>query len=119
MQMDLLKYSNYDVVFQEIPGEVALAINITQCPHHCDGCHSAVLAGDFGNYLRDDFGLFEPAFPYLDFLKIGPYKKELGGLTSSNTNQRFYRKENGEWVDRTQLFQRKGDQSNDDYYEES
>lgn len=169
MQMDLLKYSNYDVVFQEVPGEVALAINITQCPHHCDGCHSAVLAGDFGNYLKDDigsilkqygdyitcvllmggdqhmsdlvsvlrrikretklktgvysgsddFGLFEPAFPYLDFLKIGPYKKELGGLTSSNTNQRFYRKENGEWVDRTQLFQRKGDQSNDDYYEES
>lgn len=28
---------------------------------------------------------------YLDYIKIGPYVKQLGGLDSPNTNQRFYR----------------------------
>ena len=28
---------------------------------------------------------------YLDYVKVGPYVKQLGGLDSPNTNQRFYR----------------------------
>ena len=27
---------------------------------------------------------------YLDYIKIGPYRKELGGLDNSSTNQKFY-----------------------------
>ena len=27
----------------------------------------------------------------LDYIKVGPYKEELGGLDSPNTNQRFYK----------------------------
>ena len=45
----MLKYVNTDVVFQEIPDEVTLAINISNCPCHCPGCHS--------QYLWDDIGL--------------------------------------------------------------
>ena len=45
----MLKYVNTDVVFQEIPDEVTLAINISNCPCRCPGCHS--------RYLWDDVGL--------------------------------------------------------------
>lgn len=40
----------------------------------------------------------------LTYLKIGSYKKDLGGLDSPTTNQRYYVKEGGEWHDRTSLF---------------
>ncbi len=45
---------NYDIVCQEVPGEVSLAINITNCPCHCPGCHSAYLAEDTGEPLSTD-----------------------------------------------------------------
>jgi len=35
----------------------------------------------------------------LDYIKVGPYIEELGGLSSKTTNQRFYRLENGEIVE--------------------
>lgn len=47
----MLKYLNCDIVFQEIPDEVALAINVTGCPCHCPGCHSPYLWNDVGNPL--------------------------------------------------------------------
>ena len=37
----MLKYVNTGIVFQEIPDEVTLAINISGCPCHCPGCHFA------------------------------------------------------------------------------
>lgn len=46
-----MKYYNYDIVFQEIPGEVTLAVNITHCPNHCPGCHSPHLQEDIGEPL--------------------------------------------------------------------
>lgn len=50
----MLRYINYDIVFQEIPGEVTLAINISNCPNHCKGCHSPYLWEDRGNLLDQD-----------------------------------------------------------------
>ncbi len=50
----MLKYANTDVVFQEIPDEVTLAINITNCPCHCPGCHSQYLWEDIGLPLDTD-----------------------------------------------------------------
>ena len=47
----MLKYFNYDIVFQEIPNEVTLAINITNCPNRCKGCHSPHLQKDIGRTL--------------------------------------------------------------------
>jgi anaerobic ribonucleoside-triphosphate reductase activating protein len=47
----MLKYYNYDIVFQEIPNEVTLAINLSNCPNHCKGCHSPWLAKDIGEPL--------------------------------------------------------------------
>lgn len=54
MIVDALRFSNYDVVFQEVPGEVTLAINITGCPHRCPGCHSAYLQEYFGELLLEN-----------------------------------------------------------------
>ncbi len=47
----MLKYYNYDIVCQEIPDEVTLAINITGCPVRCPGCHSTWLWEDTGEVL--------------------------------------------------------------------
>ena len=49
-----VKYYNFDIVFQEIPDEVTLAVNITNCPNHCVGCHSPHLHGDIGFPLDED-----------------------------------------------------------------
>lgn len=37
----MMRFSAVDIVFQEVPGEVALAYTITGCPVGCKGCHSA------------------------------------------------------------------------------
>ena len=47
----MLKYVNTDIVFQEIPDEVTLAINISNCPCRCPGCHSHYLWNDIGVIL--------------------------------------------------------------------
>lgn len=49
-----LLYSHYDTVFQEVPGEVSLAIDITGCPYRCPGCHSSYLQNYFGSELLKD-----------------------------------------------------------------
>ena len=47
----MLKYTNHDIVFQEFPDEVTLAINLSLCPNRCPGCHSAWLQDDVGQEL--------------------------------------------------------------------
>jgi anaerobic ribonucleoside-triphosphate reductase activating protein len=47
----MMKYYNAMVVFEEIPNEITLAINITNCPCHCKGCHSKFLWEDVGTEL--------------------------------------------------------------------
>jgi len=148
----MLKYYNYDIVFQEIPDEVTLAVNITHCPHRCVGCHSPHLRENIGNVLDertldtllDKYGRqitcvcfmggdrlpkdVEALAQHLhkntklkvawysgnttlphnlksfDYVKIGGYKAELGGLRSRTTNQRLYRNDNGKTVDITSRF---------------
>ena len=146
--MQKLKYAGYDIVFQEVPGEISLAINITNCPYHCSECHSSYLANDLGDFVDDDIdklldkhsslitcvcfmggdqamddlkfllekvkaqglktcvysgaedvSIFKTILHLLDYLKIGPYIKTLGGLDSSTTNQKFFRVANGEICD--------------------
>lgn len=48
----MLKYVDAKVVFAEVPDEVTLAINISNCPCQCKGCHSSYLAEDIGKYLN-------------------------------------------------------------------
>lgn len=49
----MLRYINFDIVFQEVPNEVTLAINISNCPNHCKGCHSPYLMEDKGDILNE------------------------------------------------------------------
>lgn len=50
----MLKYVNTDIVFQEVPDETTLAINLALCPCHCPGCHSSYLWQDTGEELTTD-----------------------------------------------------------------
>lgn len=49
----MVKYKpdTVQVVFEEIPDYVTLAIEITNCPGHCVGCHSPWLREDIGDEL--------------------------------------------------------------------
>lgn len=134
----MLKYVDTLVSFQEIPDEITLCINISNCPCACPGCHSAYLAEDIGTELtietlhkivRENRGITcvcfmggdrnpelinqlafslrliswaklkvgwysgrqyipeEISLHNFDYIKIGPYIEELGGLRSKTTNQ--------------------------------
>ena len=48
----MLKYVNTLVSFSEVPDEISLCIEISNCPCHCKGCHSPYLAENIGNVLN-------------------------------------------------------------------
>ena len=151
----MLKYVDTKIVFQEVPDEVTLAINISNCPCHCKGCHSPYLAEDIGTplnwnallydlipnnkgitcicflggdaepirinilgkYIKENFPHLKVAWysgrqyipdeilvSYFDYIKIGPYIPELGGLDSENTNQIMYKIEDDKLIDITYRF---------------
>ena len=50
----MLKYVTTEIVFQEIPDEVTLAVNIAGCPCRCPGCHSPHLWRDEGQPLDEE-----------------------------------------------------------------
>ena len=50
----MLRYVDYDIVFQEIPDEVTLAINLSNCPNRCKGCHSPHLLENVGESLTEE-----------------------------------------------------------------
>ena len=49
-----MKFVDTKVVFREVPDEITLAINISNCPVHCPGCHSSYLAQDIGETLSEE-----------------------------------------------------------------
>jgi len=155
----MLRFLSYNIVFQEVPGEVSLAINISNCPNGCKGCHSPYLQEDKGDILDESMidallvkygdaitcicfmgGDADPQtverlsryihkstdsqlktawysgkarFPEdcsvdnFNYIKLGSYIESMGGLDSSDTNQRFYCVIAGELVDESFLFQKK------------
>ncbi len=50
----MLRFVSYDILFQEVPDEVSLAVSISGCPNRCSGCHSAHLMGDEGQELCEE-----------------------------------------------------------------
>ena len=158
----MIKYTDAQITFREVPNEVSLSINISNCPYHCKGCHSPHLQKNIGKELTKDVlkklldenkdkvtcvtflgdggdikGIAElvkfcKMYGYLtclytgsneldeivdecevlDFIKIGPYIEEKGGLDSPTTNQKFYEiiyetdMVGGEWVEYEDLTDR-------------
>lgn len=143
---------------QEVPEEISLVLNVSGCPHKCEGCHSKYLWEYKGNYVSEDLPLLIDKYEGLitcvcfmggdqniaelktlceyihnrgykfclytgsntfpdcdidfDYIKIGRYIKELGGLSNPQTNQHMYKKmfsPDGDFVytDITYLFKRR------------
>lgn len=49
----MLRYTDYDIVFREIPDETTLAVNLSGCPNRCPGCHSPQLQEPIGEPLTE------------------------------------------------------------------
>ena len=47
-----MKSASEAICLQEVPDEISLSLAISNCPCHCDGCHSKYLWEDCG---RDAF----------------------------------------------------------------
>lgn len=79
-----LKYLGYTVVFQEVPDEVTLAINISGCPHKCEGCHSKYLWEYMGYYISDDLSdlikKYKGLITCICFMGGDQNQEELAGL---------------------------------------
>ncbi len=52
--MNKLKIYSYDIVCQEVPDEISLAVNISGCPNQCPGCHSPWLWEDVGEHMTEE-----------------------------------------------------------------
>lgn len=39
----MLKFTDTQVTFSEIPDQISLCINLSNCPYHCPACHSKEL----------------------------------------------------------------------------
>lgn len=50
----MLKYTEFQVTFSEVPDEVTLCINISNCPIRCPDCHSKHLWEDIGTELTTE-----------------------------------------------------------------
>lgn len=50
----MLKYVDTKVTFAEIPNEITLCINFSNCPFKCKGCHSDYLQQDVGKEFNLD-----------------------------------------------------------------
>lgn len=83
----MIKYVPEDtsVVFAEIPDEITLAINISNCPGSCPGCHSPYLQQDTGEELTAEIlsALIESnrGITCVCFMGEGKDKDSLLGLT--------------------------------------
>ena len=137
----MIKFTDTMVTFSEVPDEISLCINISNCPIHCPACHSKELWENVGEFLTKDkivalikrnegittfvisggdcspmdvnmiAAFVKQSYPELkvcwysgrdyvpaniqlknfDFIKLGPYKEEFGGLDKETTNQKFYK----------------------------
>lgn len=47
----MIKYLDWAITFAEIPSEVSLCLEITNCPHRCMNCHSPQLRDNVGDEL--------------------------------------------------------------------
>ena len=76
-----MKYLDTKIMFQEVPDEISLAINITGCPCYCEGCHSPYLAEDTGEILSEKAlsALIEtnPGITCVCFMGGDAYKQEI------------------------------------------
>lgn len=57
----MIRFTETEIVFSEIPDEITLAINISNCQNNCIGCHSSYLKKNIGEELTEDVlrGLLE------------------------------------------------------------
>lgn len=144
-----MKFVSKNIVFQEIPNEISLSLEISNCPFRCEECHTPELQQDIGTELTQDVfvslieqnrlnnkmliscvlfmggdqhpelcelldickryelktALYTGAesidsklIKKLDYVKLGPFIKELGGLKSKTTNQVLYRIEQNKLI---------------------
>ncbi len=82
----MIRYVDYDIVFQEVPDETTLAFNLSGCPHRCHGCHSPQLWEDTGSPLTPDvIDRFSERYPYITCVALMGGDADVATLTALAT----------------------------------
>jgi anaerobic ribonucleoside-triphosphate reductase activating protein len=86
--------------------------NILELAKYIRSKYSFYKIGWYSGFESLPFGWGQSRISNFDYIKLGPYKQELGALNSKTTNQKFYKlqkNESGkiEMIDRTHCFRRK------------
>ncbi len=81
----MLKIYSYDIVCQEVPEEISLALNIAGCPNHCNGCHSPWLWEDVGEPMSEELmegliGKYDRAITCVCFMGGDAAPEEIEGM---------------------------------------
>lgn len=50
----MIKVLTHELVLQEVPDNISVALNLTRCPHRCIHCHSEILRENVGVILTFD-----------------------------------------------------------------
>jgi anaerobic ribonucleoside-triphosphate reductase activating protein len=50
----MIKYTEFTIVFEEIPNKITLAVNISNCLCNCKGCHTPKLRKNVGDELTEE-----------------------------------------------------------------
>lgn len=50
----MIRFTTHMVTFAEIPDEISLSFNISNCQNHCVGCHSPELRQNIGGILTSE-----------------------------------------------------------------
>lgn len=83
--------------------------NLTELKDLCILCHKRGLKTCLYTGYALDKELQDFACSYLNYLKVGEYRDECGGLNKKTTNQRMYKIYDNKLIDITYVFQRKVD----------
>jgi len=101
IELDKLIEDSYGISCIGLMGGDNNRIHINRLAEYIKNKYSNLKVGWYsGNSKLSDFINLDN----FDYIKLGPYVKELGGLDNPNTNQRFYKVENNQLIDWTYKF---------------
>lgn len=102
----VLYYTEIALSPYEVPEHNSICIYISGCCNYCKNCHYSLLQkSNFGDKLLENFmKIIQEWMNIFDFVKLGSYQENCGGLNEKTTNQKLLQKNKNKYIDITYKF---------------